>query len=107
LSSIGADDCSSITVTLAAQQCKAVGIAVTVYMPLAKGKAAEDPTIAEIANRLDCEPTVSLAFLLAEGPVVIPASGNQDRMRKNLLAIESELPADDFAKIRLVSVTAE
>jgi 2,5-diketo-D-gluconate reductase B len=49
----------------------------------------------------------SLAFLLAEGPVVIPASGNQNRMRKNLLAIESELPADDFAKIRLVSVTAE
>lgn len=86
---------------MAAQRCKAAGIAVTDYMPLAKGKVAEDP------NRLDCEPVVSLAFLLAEGLIVNPASGDQDRMRTNLLATEIQLPADDIAKIRLVSVTAE
>jgi diketogulonate reductase-like aldo/keto reductase len=47
---------------MAAQQCKAAGIAVTAYMPLAKGKVAEDPTIAEIANRPDCEPALRLRF---------------------------------------------
>jgi 2,5-diketo-D-gluconate reductase B len=92
---------------MAAQRCKAAGIAVTDYMPLAKGKVAEDPTIAEITNRLDCEPVVSLAFLLAEGLIVNPASGAQDRMRTSLLATEFELSADDIAKFRLVSVTTE
>ena len=92
---------------MAAQRCKAVGIAVTAYMPLVKGKVAEDPTIGEITNRPDCEPAASLAFLLAEGVIVNPASGDQDRMRTSLLATEIELPADDIAKIRLVSVTAE
>ncbi|WP_425964326.1 aldo/keto reductase [Rhizobium nepotum] len=36
--------------------CEAAGIAVTAYMPLAKGKVQDDPTIAAVAARIGCEP---------------------------------------------------
>ncbi|EJJ27114.1 aldo/keto reductase [Rhizobium sp. CF142] len=83
------------------KHCEAAGIVVTAYMPLAKGKVGDDPTIVEIAARIGCEPAqVSLAFLLGEGLVVIPASGNRERMRANFLTTEISLSADDIAAIR-------
>ncbi|WP_244506320.1 aldo/keto reductase [Pararhizobium polonicum] len=81
--------------------CEAAGIAVTAYMPLAKGKVADDPVIAAVATRIGCEPAqVSLAFLLAEGLIVIPASGNRDRMKTNFLSTEIQLSPSDITQIR-------
>lgn len=81
--------------------CAAKSIVTTAYMPLAKGKVSEDPTIKSIAYAHACEPAqVSLAFLIAEGLIVIPASGNAGRMKENLAALELRLTPDEITLIR-------
>ena len=44
--------------------------------------------------------TIALAFLISEGHIVIPASGNRERLRDNLRAGEIELTAGEIAEIR-------
>jgi 2,5-diketo-D-gluconate reductase B len=54
-----------------------------------------------IAAAHGCDPAqVSLAFLIAEGLIVIPASGNPGRMRSNFAATGITLTPHDIEQIR-------
>ena len=81
--------------------CAAKGIAVTAYMPLAKGRVADDPILRAIANWHGATPAqVTLAFLMAEGLIVIPSSTDCGRLAGNLAATDIALTAEEMAAVR-------
>ncbi|GAB5377921.1 MAG: 2,5-didehydrogluconate reductase DkgB [Acuticoccus sp.] len=80
---------------------KAIGMPLTAYRPLAKAAANDDATLKEIAGRHGVTAAaVALAFLMAEGHIVIPASGNPARLAANFAAHTVALAADEVAAIR-------
>lgn len=73
----------------------------TAYQPLVKGKVASDPVLIEIAHSHGASaPAVALAFLIAEGHVVIPASSSEQNLRANLAAAELRLTEEEMDRIR-------
>jgi len=59
----------------------------TAYQPLVKGQVADDPVLKSIAAELDTSPAaVALAFLMAEGHIVIPASSSRGNLEANFSA---------------------
>lgn len=81
--------------------CADNGAAVTAYMPIAKGKVASDPVLSAIARRHDATAAqVALAFLLAEGLIVIPSSASKERLAENLAAMKITLTVEDVDAIR-------
>lgn len=80
--------------------CWAKGITLTAFSPLARGAVVNDPTLVHIANNHGATASqVALAWLLAEGHIVIPSSGNPDRIRENLGAAELQLSHDELHQI--------
>ena len=80
---------------------KSTGLPLTAYRPLAKAAANDDATLREIASRHGVTAAaVALAFLMAEGHIVIPASGNPARLAANFAAGTVDLAADEVASIR-------
>jgi 2,5-diketo-D-gluconate reductase B len=81
--------------------CRAKGIPLTSYSPLARGAVADDPVLIEIAEVYEATPAqISLAFLMAEGFVVIPSAGSRARIAENFAAQDITLTQDDMARIR-------
>jgi 2,5-diketo-D-gluconate reductase B len=81
--------------------CRAKGIPMTAYSPLARGKVAQSAELAAIGRRHDAQPEqIALAFLLAEGHVVIPSSNKKQRIVSNLAARDIRLDAAEIAAIR-------
>ena len=80
---------------------KEMGLTATAYQPLAKGRVADDPVLAEIgaAHGITAAAT-SLAFLMNEGHAVIPASSNRARLAENLTARGVTLTPDEMTRIR-------
>ena len=77
------------------------GISTTAYSPLARGAVAGDPTVSRIAEKHGAtNGQVALAFLLAEGHVVIPSSGKPERIAENLAAKDVTLDAEDLTVLR-------
>lgn len=80
--------------------CRAQGIHLTAYMPLAYGKAAQHPVLKEIAARHGATPAqVALAWQLGQGRAVIPSSTRREHLAANLAAAELRLTADDLRRI--------
>lgn len=80
--------------------CQDNGIAVTCYLPLARGACAGDPVIEAIAKAHDATPhQIALAFSLAQGHIVIPTSGKADRIAENFGAGAIRLSGDEVAAI--------
>jgi 2,5-diketo-D-gluconate reductase B len=83
------------------EYCQARDIPLTAYSPLARGGVAGVPELAAIAAAHGATPgQVALAFLMAEGHVVIPTSSRRERIVENLAARELRLGDDDIAAIR-------
>jgi 2,5-diketo-D-gluconate reductase B len=81
--------------------CKAVGIPMTAYSPLARGAVLDIPELKQIAARHKTTPEiVALAFLLTEGYIVIPTSSNKQRIASNLAAAEVSLAPEEMKLIR-------
>ena len=81
--------------------CKAKHIAITAYCPLARGHLGESAALVAIAHKHNATvEQVGLAFLLAEGHVVIPSSTNRARIQGNWDAQKIKLSAEDVAAIR-------
>ena len=81
--------------------CKSKGIPMTAYSPLARGALTNDTALVAIGKRHSCMANqVALAFLLAEGYVVIPSSGNKARIKANFDSKDVVLTADDIVAIR-------
>lgn len=80
---------------------RARGLPLTAYQPLAKGRVASDPTLGAVAGRHGVTAAaVALAFLMAEGHVVIPASSSEANLRANLAATAVRLDDAELAEIR-------
>jgi 2,5-diketo-D-gluconate reductase B len=83
------------------EACATRGIAVTCYLPLARGRCAGIPAIEAIAKAHDATPhQIALAFSLNEGHIVIPTSGHPDRIAQNYAARDIILAADELDAIR-------
>jgi len=81
--------------------CARLGIPMTAYSPLARGKVGEVPELLAIAAAHGATAEqVSLAFLLAEGHAVIPSSSSPRRIAENLAAGAIVLSSDEMATIR-------
>ncbi|MBL0615174.1 2,5-didehydrogluconate reductase DkgB [Aeromonas veronii] len=80
--------------------CKANGIAVTAYMPLAYGKVLSEPLLMDIGKRHGVSAAqVSLAWLLAQEMTVIPSSTKRENQAANLAALDITLSSEEMAAI--------
>lgn len=80
---------------------KSIGLPLTAYRPLAKAAVEGDATLAAIAGKHGVTAAaVALAFLMAEGHVVIPASSNRARLEANFCAHTVDLGAGEIEEIR-------
>lgn len=83
------------------EHCAEKGIRMTAYSPLAKGAVASDPMLAQIGERVGgTAAQVALAYLMAEGHIVIPTSSNDERIAQNFGALQVNLSEDNIATIR-------
>ena len=81
--------------------CVAHGIAVTCYLPLARGRCAGVPAIEAIAKARAATPhQIALATSMNEGHIVIPTSRHRDRIAENLAARDIKLTPAELDAIR-------
>lgn len=82
------------------ETCRRHGMTVTAYLPLARGKAALEPVIQAIGRAHGVPASaVALAWLMARGMAVIPASGSADHLADNFKAVSVRLTAADLLAI--------
>lgn len=80
---------------------RAMGLPLTAYQPIAKGECARDPLLAEIGEAHGVTASaVALAFLMAEGHIVIPASSSKANLAANFAALGVTLTDAEKASIR-------
>jgi len=76
------------------------GLTLTAYMPLAKGKVSTDKLLTALGEKHDVTAAaIALAFLMAQGHVVIPSSARRERLVENLAARSVTLSPEDLAAI--------
>jgi len=78
-----------------------LGMGVTAYCPLARGRVLDDPVLKDIAGAHGTSPAIiALAWLLQQEPVIaIPKSQSPERLKGNLAAQEIALSAEDVRRI--------
>ncbi len=80
---------------------RTIDLPLTAYLPIARGKVNDDAVITAIAANHGCtNAAVALAFLMAEGHIVIPASSNRERLQENFRASDVKLETSEIAAIR-------
>jgi 2,5-diketo-D-gluconate reductase B len=83
-----------------ASACAAMGIAVTCYQPIAKGRVNDDAVLQGLAARHAATPAqVALAWEIAKGYIAIPTTGRAERIRENFGALALSLAPADIAAI--------
>lgn len=81
--------------------CRKHGLAVTAYSPVAKGRAANNKTLATIGTRHGKTATqVALRFLLQEGAIVIPRTSRSERLAENFAVFDFTLSATEMSELR-------
>ncbi|MFA0809581.1 2,5-didehydrogluconate reductase DkgB [Microbulbifer epialgicus] len=81
--------------------CQSLGIPVTGYMPLAKGKVVEDKVLGQIAQKHRASiAEVVIAWSLARGIITIPSSTKRAHLQSNLAAASLRLTSDDVQQIK-------
>jgi 2,5-diketo-D-gluconate reductase B len=77
------------------------GISTTAYSPLARGAVNDNATLQAMAKKHAASPgQIALAFLMAEGHIVIPSSGSKARITENLAAQDIKLTDAEMVSIR-------
>jgi 2,5-diketo-D-gluconate reductase B len=81
--------------------CRAAGMALTAYSPIAKGSNLDQPALKTIAAKHGATPAqVALAWLLAQdGVAMVPKAASPARQAENLGALALRLNAADLAAI--------
>ena len=76
-------------------------VLLTAYSPLAKGKVANDETLAAIGDRYDKTASqVALRWLVQqEGVAAIPKASSREHLRENLAVFDFELSDDEMARV--------
>jgi diketogulonate reductase-like aldo/keto reductase len=81
--------------------CHKHGLSVTAYSPVAKGRAANNKTLAAIGARHGKTATqVALRFLLQEGAIVIPRTSRSERLAENFAVFDFTLSAAEMTEVR-------
>lgn len=81
--------------------CKNLGISLTAYSPLARGAVLNNSVLTTIAEKHHATAAqISLAFILAEGYITIPAARQKARILENFNALKIQLSPSDIEKIR-------
>jgi diketogulonate reductase-like aldo/keto reductase len=81
--------------------CRAQGLAVVAYSPIARGGAKNDSVLAGIgAAHRKSAAQVSLRFLVQQGIVVIPRTSRIERLSENCAIFDFELTDAEMAQIR-------
>jgi 2,5-diketo-D-gluconate reductase B len=76
------------------------GIAVVAYSPIARGRAAKDPVLAEIGKVHGKSPTqVCLRWLTQQDVVVIPRTAKVERLSGNAAIFDFTLSAQEMTRI--------
>ncbi len=76
------------------------GVVTEAWAPIARGEVNDDPTIREIAERVERTPAqVALRWHVQRGDIVFPKSMHAERMRENFALFDFELSDDDVAAI--------
>ena len=76
------------------------GIVTEAWSPIAQGDVLDDPTIGDIASRLDRTPAqVTLRWHLQRGDIIFPKSSDPDRTRENFDVFDFTLDDDDMDRI--------
>jgi 2,5-diketo-D-gluconate reductase A len=76
------------------------GIVTEAWSPIAQGQVLDDPTITEIARRVQRTPAqVVLRWHIQRGDVVFPKSVTPDRVKENFALFDFELERADMAAI--------
>lgn len=86
------------------------GIAYVPYFPLGGFSPLHSATLSEAAERLQATPMqVALAWLLQRSPnmLVIPGTSSLEHLRENLAAARLVIPAEELAKLDVVSEQVE
>jgi len=83
------------------EACRRRGLVLTAYCPLARGRLAGDPVLADIARRTGKTfAQVALRYLLQHKVIAaIPRSSNAQRIAQNLDVFDFELSEDDMRRI--------
>jgi diketogulonate reductase-like aldo/keto reductase len=80
-----------------AEACARLGVVLEAYSPLERGRAIDDPTVGEIARRLERTPAqVLLRWSVQKGAVVIPKSSHRERIVENARIFDFELGEEDM-----------
>ena len=80
---------------------RSTGLPLTAYQPIAKGECAKDPLLGRIGETHGVTASaVALAFLMAEGHIVIPASSSKANLAANFAARSVTLTDAEKASIR-------
>lgn len=78
--------------------CKSVDIPVTAYQPIAHGALRDDPVLEPLAASRSCTvEQLALAYTMARGIAVIPASSKRERLISNFAARHVVLTPADMA----------
>lgn len=82
------------------EHCGRLGIPVTAYSPLARGRILGDPVLERIGKAHGVTGAqAALAFLMAKGMIVIPSSGKKERIVANFEARKLQLAPAEVAEI--------
>ena len=80
--------------------CQEMGIAVTSYSPLARGRKLADPTLAAIAAHYHKTPAqLAIRWVLQQGWIVIPKSVHRERILENTQVFDFEITPSDMAAL--------
>src|SRR5215212_5457610 len=83
-----------------AAHARSKGLTLTAYQPLCRGDVASDPVLQRIGDKHGVAASaVALAFLMALGHTVIPASASEVNLRANWRARNIKLDGDDMHAI--------
>jgi len=81
-------------------QLREWGVPVMAYSPIEQGKLVHNRKLVDFAQRHRMTPaTAALAWLLASDVIVIPKTGNRERLRENLAAAEIRLTTAQLAEL--------
>jgi methylglyoxal/glyoxal reductase len=81
--------------------CKAEGIIVEAYTPLAEGHFFDDPTLKEIAKKHNKSvPQIMLRWCIDYGVVALTKSIHEDRIKDNIDIFDFKLDQEDMANLK-------
>ena len=80
--------------------CRKLGLSVTAYSPIARGRAVGDDVLEAVGKRYGkTAGQVSLRWLVQQGAIAIPRTSRVERLSENMAVFDFELAGDEMAQI--------